>query len=101
MMTMRKSLFICLYMIFCLLVNAQINETSNSRAAQLETMTEKKDSAPADDSYELDLEYFNRHPLNLNTAVEEDLIQLQILEVMQIKNFISYRKLLGSLLSIY
>jgi hypothetical protein len=100
-MIMRKTLFIFLSMIFCLELEAQINETSNNRAEQLETMTEKKDSEPADDSYELDLEYFSRHPLNLNTALEEDLIQLQMLEVMQVKNFISYRKLLGSLLSIY
>ena len=75
------------------------DEASTSRAEQLETMAEKKDAEPADDSYELDLEYFSRHPLNLNTATEEDLIQLQMLEVMQIKNFISYRKLLGSLLT--
>jgi hypothetical protein len=62
MIIMKKSLFVFLSTIFCLLVNAQINETLNSRAEQLEMMTEKKDAEPADDSYELDLDYFSRHP---------------------------------------
>jgi len=39
--------------------------------------------------------------MNLNTATEEDLIQLRILEVLQVKNFISYRKLLGPILNVY
>ncbi|HEV3224416.1 MAG TPA: helix-hairpin-helix domain-containing protein [Puia sp.] len=98
---MRESLLVFLFMIICMIVDAQINETTNNRSSQLEAVTEKKDSEPEDDSYELDLEYFRRHPLNLNTAAEEDLIHLQILEVLQVKNFISYRKLLGPLLSVY
>ena len=64
-------------------------------------MAEKNNSEPEDDSYELDLDYFIRHPLNLNTASEDDLIQLHMLEVLQVKNFISYRNLLGPLLNIY
>jgi hypothetical protein len=98
---MRYPLFIFLFIIFCPSVKAQNNETSDSRTVQLEAMAEKNDSQPEDDSYELDLDYFSRHPLNLNIADEEDLNQLHILEVLQIKNFISYRKLLGLLLSIY
>ena len=49
---------------------------------------------------ELDLEQFRRHPLNLNSASEEDLMQLHILYPLQIRNFLSYRKILGALLSI-
>jgi len=100
-MIMKILLFISLFIIFCEGVKSQNNETLNNRTTQLEALSEKNDSEPADDSYELDLDYFSRHPLNLNTADEEDLIQLHILEVLQVKNFISYRKLLGLLVSIY
>ncbi len=98
---MRILLFISLHIIFCETVKGQNNETFNNRTTQLEAMAEKNDSEPEDDSYDLDLDYFSRHPLNLNAADEEDLIQLHILEVLQVKNFISYRKLLGLLVSIY
>ncbi|HXB31326.1 MAG TPA: helix-hairpin-helix domain-containing protein, partial [Puia sp.] len=98
---MRNLLIIFLFIILCEAVKAQNNETPESRTTQLETLAERKETEPEDDSYELDLDYFIRHPLNLNTADEEDLIQLHLLEVLQVKNFISYRKLLGRLLSIY
>jgi hypothetical protein len=67
---------------------------------QLEEMTEKNNAEPVDDSYLTDLEQFSRHPLNMNTASVEELIQLHIPDVLQIKNFLLYRKMLGSLLSI-
>ena len=64
-------------------------------------MAEKNDAEPTDDSYEMDLTEFARHPMNLNTATADDLIQLHMLNILQIRNFISYRKLLGSLLSVH
>ena len=67
---------------------------------QLEALAEKKDAEPTDDSDELDLE-FCLHPLNLNMAREEDLIQLHLLQTMQIKNFLIYRNLLGPLLTVH
>jgi Helix-hairpin-helix motif len=70
-------------------------------SAQLEALAEKKDGDPTDDSDELDLESFISHPLNLNMAREEDLIQLHMLQSMQIKNFLIYRNLLGPLLSVH
>ncbi|HEY4935759.1 MAG TPA: hypothetical protein VII44_04230, partial [Puia sp.] len=98
---MRKSFIVFLFIIFYKAVNAQTPEMTEYRTTQLEAMAEKKESEPEDDSYELDLEYFSKHPLNLNTVVEEDLIQLKIPDVLQVRNFISYRKLLGPLLSIH
>ncbi len=68
---------------------------------QLEEMAEKNNAEPVDDSYLTDLEQFARHPLNMNAADEEELIRLHIPDVLQIKNFLLYRKMLGSLLSIY
>lgn len=67
----------------------------------METLAERKDAEPEDDSYELDLEQFRKHPLNLNEVTEAGLIQLHLLNVLQIKNFIGYRTLLGPLLSVH
>jgi Helix-hairpin-helix motif len=101
MMNMKKSLILFLYLIFYDGLKAQTIEMPESRIRQLEAMAEKTETEPKDDSYELDLDYFSRHPLNMNTAREEELNQLQLLELLQIKNFISYRKLLGPLISIH
>ena len=72
-----------------------------SETGQLESLAEKKDADPEDDSYEMDLEYRARHPLNLNQASSDELAALHLLTALQISNFMLYRKLLGSLLSIY
>ena len=79
----------------------QENEMPAYHSVQLEALAEKKDGDPTDDSDELDLESFLSHPLNLNMAREEDLIQLHLLQTMQIKNFLIYRNLLGSLLTVH
>src|SRR5579863_244345 len=71
------------------------------RKEQLEFIAEKNDAEPADDSYEMDLAEFVRHPLNLNSISADELMQLHLLNALQIRNFISYRKLLGSLLSVH
>ncbi len=65
---MIKSLFVFLWMIFYGELWAQTNETIDYRTRQLETIAEKNDKEPDDDSYELDLDYFSKHPLNLNRA---------------------------------
>ncbi len=79
----------------------QDTEMPAYHSAQLEALAEKKDGDPTDDSDELDLESFMSHPLNLNMAREEDLIQLHLLQTIQIKNFLIYRDLLGSLLTVH
>ncbi len=93
--------FIIYLILFFIRSYAQTNDLPEYRVTGLETMAEKTQMEPADDSYDLDLDYFKRHPLNLNTAEENELYRLQILEVLQVKNFISYRKLLGPLISIH
>jgi hypothetical protein len=79
----------------------QDSEMPAYHSTQLEALAEKKDGDPTDDSDELDLESYVSHPLNLNMAKEEDLIQLHLLQTMQIKNFLIYRNLLGPLLTIH
>lgn len=61
----------------------------------LESRTEKKDEASDDDSYEMEREKYNKHPLNLNTASEGELMELHLLDRLQIQHFILNRKLLG------
>ena len=78
----------------------QSENEPESRREALETDAERKGSEPEDDSYELNLDELSRHPLNLNTVSGEDLVQLHILNALQVWNFISYRNLLGPLLSL-
>lgn len=69
---------------------------------QLENITEQNEDAEAtDDSWLQQVEYFKSNPLNLNIATADDLKELQILNALQIEHFISYRNLLGKLISIY
>lgn len=69
---------------------------------QLENYTSANDDTETeDDSYLQELEHFLKHPLNINSANEQELKQLQLLSPMQIQSLLDYRKLLGSLLDIY
>lgn len=68
---------------------------------QLETSEEANDEDPKDDNLLQQLDYFRRHPINLNTATIEELQSLKMITDLQIGNFIRYRNLLGNLLTIY
>src|SRR5665213_2652647 len=65
-----------------------------NEARQLESVTEKRDAEPDDDSHEQDLENWKTHPLDLNHASADELYTLQQLTALQVENFILYRKLL-------
>jgi hypothetical protein len=84
--------------------NIDIGEDDPSQTVeqQLEDITESSnDVEPEDDSYLQDLHELIKEPINVNTADKVQLEQLEILTPVQIANFLSYRKLLGSLISIY
>jgi len=100
-MKKRKSLLLILPVVIGFSVNGMGQDLPEFRKEQLEIMAEKNDAEPNDDSYEMDLAELARHPMNMNTATADDLLQLHMLNVLQIRNFISYRKLLGSLLSVH
>lgn len=69
---------------------------------QLEEYTERMDDAEtSDDSWLQQIEFYKKNPLNLNTATEEDLRNLQMLTALQIDHFLNYRRLLGKFISIY
>src|SRR6266700_1977198 len=67
---MRYILVIPAVTCFCLRISAQEKETVSSPAEvqQLENQTAGNQSEPEDDSYRQQMEYFQRHPLNLNEA---------------------------------
>jgi hypothetical protein len=68
---------------------------------QLENIAENNDEDPKDDNLIQQLDYFRKHPINLNAATVEELQSLKIITDLQINNFIRYRNLLGKLISIY
>ena len=68
---------------------------------QLEDVAETNDAEPSDDNLLQQLEYFRKHPINLNTATVEELQSLRLINDLQINNLIRYRRLLGNLISTY
>lgn len=69
---------------------------------QLENITEvAEDGETTNDEWWQNLEYLKQKPLNLNEATASDISELQLLTDLQANNFISYRNLLGKLISIY
>lgn len=68
---------------------------------QLENLTDADQAETEDDSYLQQLEYFRKNPVDLNTADVNELKELRILTDLQIESLVSYRRLLGKLISIY
>ncbi len=95
-----KSLLIILFIInYSLFSFGQ--EVPPSTEQQLENLTDAQQAETEDDSYLQELEHFKKHPLNLNAADANELKELILLTDLQIDNLISYRNLLGKLISIY
>ncbi|MFT3747818.1 MAG: helix-hairpin-helix domain-containing protein [Agriterribacter sp.] len=94
-----------LFIIICLFLDVEVyaqTQPATGMEQQLENITEQnEDAETTDDSWIQQMENFKRHPLNLNTASVNDLQDMQILTPLQIESFITYRKLLGKLISIY
>ncbi|MEJ7679979.1 MAG: helix-hairpin-helix domain-containing protein [Segetibacter sp.] len=68
---------------------------------QLENLTEQQEGETEDDSYLQSLVQLRKNPINLNTAQENELHELRMLSDLQIQSLLSYRRLLGNLISIY
>ena len=68
---------------------------------QLENLTDLEQTDLEDDSYLQQLSAFKVNPLNLNEASATELNELRILTDLQINNLLIYRKLFGSLVSVY
>ena len=100
---MKKIFIIILFISFSFSsAKSQEKEHSNSTTEQqLENLAEADDAETEDDSYWQRMNYFKKHPINLNEAVEEDMEELKILTALQIQHFLNYRRLLGKLVNIY
>jgi hypothetical protein len=69
---------------------------------QLENLADVTEAETVDDIHLLQqLEYYLKHPINLNAATADELKQLQLLTDLQIDHLIKYRNLLGKLISVY
>lgn len=69
---------------------------------QLETLADAtQDEQPKNDEYLQQLDYFRKHPINLNIAAKEELQSLQLLNDLQIENLLHYRNLLGKFIDVY
>ncbi|MEO6489829.1 MAG: helix-hairpin-helix domain-containing protein [Ferruginibacter sp.] len=100
---MRKILLLFACFTFHHLLSAQVvTELPVIPEQQLENITENTEDAEIeDDSYLQEMVYFLKNPVNLNTVDQSILKDIKILSPIQIQNLISYRSILGKLVSIY
>lgn len=100
---MLKRLLLMLY--FLSLCNlacfSQVPVTVSAEQGIENAVLNNDNAEPEDDDYLRQMQEYARHPLDLNTADEDALKSLLVLSPLQIGNFISYRMLLGKLLSVY
>lgn len=68
---------------------------------QLELLAETQIMEGDDEQLLQQLEYFNRHPLQLNTASMEEMQALKLLTDVQIDYFLTYRKMVGKLIDLH
>ena len=96
---MKKLLIIVLIIHYSSLIPGQ--EIPPNTEQQLENLTDADQTETEDDSYIMQLQYFRKHPINLNEADAGELKELFFLTDLQIENLLSYRHLLGKFISIY
>ncbi len=105
MKKITTGLFFVMLHAYCLAqVQAKKTTEQNNTTTeqQLENITNNNEGAETeDDSYLQLLEQYQKTPININTASEEDLKTLRMLTPMQIKSLLAYRNLLGELLNFY
>ena len=98
-----KSYFVSMILLFGYhtVLYAQV-DLPQERELQLETMAESNtDADTEDDAYQLEMEGLLKDPLDINKANESELGQLKLLTHFQVKQLLSYRRLLGNFVSIY
>lgn len=95
----EKGFFIGLILLQ-LTVAAQEKQIAPINEQQLESQAEREEGVTEDDSQWQQLEYWQKHPLNLNAATQNELSSLHLLTDLQISNFLLYRKMLGPLIAL-
>lgn len=92
---------VCFILLVFLSTTCLSQDVPPNTQQQLENIAENNDEDPKDDNLLQQLDYFRKHPVNLNAVTVEELQSLKIVTDLQINNFIRYRNLLGKLISIY
>ena len=95
---MRSFFFILLS---CFSIACYTQELPSTTQQQLENIAEANDEDLRDDNLLQQLDYFKKHPININVATTEELQSLKTITDLQIGNLLRYRNLLGNFVSIY
>jgi hypothetical protein len=95
-----KWLLVIFFTLPCMGLTAQEKQTTPVNEQQLENQAGRQEGVAEDDGQWQQLEYWQKHPLNLNEATGDELKALRLLTDLQIGNFLLYRKLLGALLHV-
>lgn len=93
--------FIVVIIALLISLKSKCQEIPLTQQQQLEDQAAIDQGETEDDSWLLELEQFKKNPINLNTADAPELKRLRILSELQIASLISYRHLLGKLISVY
>ncbi len=96
---MKTILPVCLCFIQTILFAQEGNPVTSENL--LENEAEISDAEPEDDFLSQQLQQYRNRPLDLNLVSEEVLGAIFILSPLQVRHFITYRKLLGPLVNIY
>jgi len=89
------------FFLFLLYIKVSAQELPVNNEQQLENLADEGQGETEDESWMQDIEQYKKNPVNLNLAEEEELRQLRWLNELQVTSLISYRKLLGALISLY
>src|ERR1700748_1361973 len=91
--------------VFCQAQNdsAKMNENVDEQINQnIEFLAEQQQTEEGDLSNLTDVwRHYRSHPLNLNNANKDELMELQMLSEIQVNNLLSHREKNGYLISIY
>ena len=104
-----RLIFLCLlcfifypFTIFAQKTNFDSIEINNEELNQkIERIAEQTDAELDYNSLVENINYYHKHPLNLNNASAEELVKLMVLTDIQINNFFEHINKNGKLLSIY
>lgn len=100
---MKRLIIISILFFISLHVRSQVEETTaNTVEQQLENNTENnEDVETEDDGYLQQMQQFLKHPINLNQAAANELMELKILTTLQAQQLILYREFVGKFIDIY
>src|SRR5689334_660444 len=94
---MKNFIILPLIFLFAVSLSQQVPVKTEQQLEDLAT----SDNEIQDDQFLLQLNYFKKHPLDINSANAEELQSLFFLTDLQIVQLIRYRNILGKFLDVY